>query len=189
MKKKDEIFQQASQMFQEKGYLATSMRELAANVGLEPSSLYSHLSSKEEILRKICFETADQFMDGMKQVLKSNEPTIDKLRSLISLHIRIAIQNKTAVTVFNDEWRNLSEPHLSDFLALRKEYEEGFLRVIRAGIHEKILKLHDPNVLMNVIVNSVNWLHYWHNDNKNIGIASLERQFHSILLSGILSIR
>ena len=189
MKKKEEIYLQATQMFKEKGYLATSMRELAANVGLEPSSLYSHLRSKEEILRKICFDTAEQFMEGLNKIRHSNDPTLDKLRNLISLHIRIAIKNKTAVTVFNDEWRNLSEPHLSEFLALRKEYEEGFLKIIKSGIDEKILKLHDPYVLMNVIVNALNWLHYWHNDSKNIDIASLERQLQSILLSGILSIR
>ena len=189
MNKKEEIFHQASQMFKEKGYLATSMRELAANVGLEPSSLYSHLSSKKEILRKICFETAEQFMEGINIIMASNEPTLDNLRSLISLHIQIAIQNKTAVTVFNDEWRNLSEPHLSEFLVLRKEYEQGFLTIINAGIQEKILKLHDPYILMNVIVNSINWLHYWHNENREIDITSLEQQIQSILLSGILSIR
>ena len=189
MKKKDQIFLQASQMFQEKGYLATSMRELAANVGLEPSSLYSHLRSKEEILRKICFETADQFMDGLNTIRFSNEPTLDKLRSLISLHIRIAINNKTAVTVFNDEWRNLSEPHLSEFLTLRKEYETGFLKIIQAGIDEKILKLHDPYIIMNVLFNAINWIHYWHNESKNVDQISLEQQIQSILLSGILSIR
>lgn len=176
-------------MFKEKGYMATSMRELAANVGLEPSSLYSHIRSKEEILRKICFDTAEQFMEGMQAIVSSNEPNIVKLKKLISLHIDIAINNKTAVTVFNDEWRNLSEPGLSEFLALRKEYEKGFLKIIQSGIDKKILKLYDPNLLMNVLVNATNWLHYRHNENKKLDPASLKNQIQSILLSGVLNIR
>ena len=57
--KKELVFEAAGKLFMEKGYLAASMRELAERVGLEQaSSLYNHLKSKEEVLRKICFDNA-----------------------------------------------------------------------------------------------------------------------------------
>ena len=71
-KTKKEIIQEAAaHLFRDKGYSATSMRDLAEAVNLKASSLYNHISSKEEILRNICFDNAHRFISGMEEVEKS----------------------------------------------------------------------------------------------------------------------
>ena len=68
-KPKKQIIQEAAvRLFRDKGYSATSMRDLADAVNLKASSLYNHISSKEEILKDICFENAHRFLDGMEEV-------------------------------------------------------------------------------------------------------------------------
>ena len=57
--KKDLIIRKASAMFREKGFPATSMRDLAEGVGLEAASLYNHIQSKSEILQEIIFHTSN----------------------------------------------------------------------------------------------------------------------------------
>ena len=115
----------------EKGYNAASMRDLAERVQLKASSLYSHIGSKEEILVKICFDNAHRFTEGMDKVEKMNCNAAEKIESLLKLHIRTAIEETTAVTVFNDEWRHLSEPYLNDFISMRKDYENRFRKIIK----------------------------------------------------------
>jgi TetR/AcrR family transcriptional regulator, cholesterol catabolism regulator len=61
---KHKIFEEAARLFQENGYLAASMRDLAQRVGLQVSSLYSHIGSKEELLQKICFDSARAYTEG-----------------------------------------------------------------------------------------------------------------------------
>jgi len=57
--KKDLIILKASGMIRERGFPATSMRDLAEVVGIEAASLYNHIQSKSEILQEIIYRTAN----------------------------------------------------------------------------------------------------------------------------------
>jgi len=171
----------------EKGYLAASMRELAERVGLEQaSSLYSHLKSKEEVLRKICFDNANKFINGISEIEKQQVSAAEKVKELISLHIRVAIDDFTSVTVFNDEWRHLSEPFLSDFLALRRDYENRFKKIIEDGISAGEFKKTHSIVALYTILTSVRWIHYWYNEERDLSLAALEKDITGLLLTGLI---
>lgn len=161
-KKKEQIYIEAARLFMEKGYPSTSMRDLASAVDLEVSSLYSHIKSKEEILQDICFECAAQFLSGIDSIIASPGNAAVKLRALIALHLDIAMDDPGSITVFNDEWRHLSEPYLSDFLQLRRNYEKKFLGMLEEGISTGDLSENDPVIVMNSIISSMRWVHWKH---------------------------
>lgn len=184
--KKELVFEAAGQLFMEKGYLAASMRELAERVGLEQaSSLYNHLKSKEEVLRKICFDNAQKFINGISEIEKKTVSSSEKIKQLIALHIRVAIDDYTSVTVFNDEWRHLSEPFLSDFLVLRRDYESRFKKIIDEGISSGQFKKTHSTVALYTILTSVRWIHYWYNEERELSPEALEKDITNLLLSGL----
>jgi TetR/AcrR family transcriptional regulator, cholesterol catabolism regulator len=185
--KKQEIYRAAAKLFKEKGYNATSMRDLAESVHLKASSLYSHIGSKEEILIKICFDNAARFTEGMDKVEKLNCSVAKKIEALLQLHIRTAIEETTAVTVFNDEWRHLSEPHLSDFIKMRKDYENRFRKIIKKGIEDGELKNLSAEIFLFSLLNSVHWLHNWYKPEGKIKPDELENDIITMLMKGIRS--
>ena len=89
IKRKEQIHSTARNLFREKGYAATSMRHLAAELGIEAASLYSHIKSKEEILQQICFELAEEFLSATEELQKKKLPAKELLREAVSAHIRI----------------------------------------------------------------------------------------------------
>lgn len=182
---KQKIFEEAARLFQENGYLASSMRELAQRVGLQVSSLYSHFGSKEELLQKICFDSARAYLEGMKNVEESSISPSEKVRQLISLHIRIATTDVTSVTIFSDEWRHLSEPYLQEFLTIRKDYEKRFSRILQQGIDAGELVEMNVTVALFTILTSLRWLHRWYPEKRGISVKSLETEILRVLFDGI----
>jgi TetR/AcrR family transcriptional regulator, cholesterol catabolism regulator len=156
--RKQRIYEAAATLFRDKGYNATSMRDLAMSVGIEPSSLYSHIKSKEELLSEICFECGQRFLDGVKEISSKRNNIEIKLSALIHLHVKIAQDDITSMTVFNDEWRHITEPELSLFKQMRKKYEDDCLAIINMGIEEGIFRKIDTHIVLNAIINFTLWI-------------------------------
>ena len=122
--KRQHLINTAAELFKEKGYAASSMRDLASRLGLEVSSIYSHIKSKEDILGEICMSCATRFSDGMKDIYFSESSSKKKMRALISLHLDIAYEEPASATVFNDEWKFLNETIKEEFLVFG--YQDKF---------------------------------------------------------------
>ena len=185
--KKEQIYKAAAKLFREKGYNAASMRDLAGRVQLKASSLYSHIGSKEEILIKICLDNAHHFIAGMESVENMHRSITEKIKALLLLHIRTAIEDTTSVTVFNDEWKHLSEPYLGQFVQLRKDYENRFRAIIKTGVETGEIKKMNTEILLYSLLNSVQWLHYWYKPEGNIKQNELERDIVLMLMEGIVN--
>jgi len=184
--KKEEVFQEAALLFQEKGYAAASMRELAKRVGLkQASSLYNHYKHKEEILQQICFENAHKFINGIKTIEADATSSTEKIKALIRLHIDIATQDISSVTVFNDEWRHLTEPHLSSFLVLRKAYEERFKKIVKQGMQDGDFRALDPTITFYTLLNSIKWIHHKSHLEKEADKIVLQNNITTFLLKGL----
>ncbi len=155
---KQRVYNAAAQLFMDKGYSATSMRDLASAVGILPSSLYSHISSKQELLQDICFECGSRFLTGIDEILEEDATPEVKVVSLIRLHVSIAREDATSMTVFNDEWRHLEEPKLSEFRQMRKSYEAKSLDILKRGVALGVFRDVNEYVALNVILNSTIWV-------------------------------
>ncbi len=184
--KKQLVIEAAAKLFSDKGYSAASMRELAGRVGLErASSLYNHIKSKEEALQEICFENAQKFTNGITTIESEIINPVEQVRALIDLHIQVATNDITSVTVFNDEWRHLSEPQLSEFLALRKNYEERFKEIIKKGIETGIFKNINATVALHTILSALKWIHYWYKPGRDADLEIVRKDIMLLIMSGL----
>jgi len=160
--RKDEILKQATILFRQRGYSATSVRDLAQESGIEAPSLYSHFKSKEDILQRICFDMANAFMIGLSKAEKKKLPE-DKLKRAIKEHIKVVTQNLDASAVMWNEWKHLTKSHLVDFKNMLHDYEIWFKKIIKKGMKSGSFKNGDPLLLSNLILSSLNGVPRWYN--------------------------
>lgn len=184
--RREDIYAAAARLFREKGYAATSMRELAAEVGLEASSLYSHITSKAELLDHLCFSTADRFLAGMASIQATDLSPVDKIRHLIGLHVRIALEDPTSQTVFSDEWKHLPADRLQQFLGLRRRYETQFQAVIEEGQQAGQIGELPADLIWMTLLSGLRWIHTGRKLPASDQAAGLADALSRLFIEGIL---
>ncbi|HLF47709.1 MAG TPA: TetR/AcrR family transcriptional regulator [Chitinophagaceae bacterium] len=183
--KKEFILKKAAQMFREKGFAATSMRDLAETVGIEAASLYNHISSKNELLETVCFHVANRFNLHMDELELNNQKIIKKIEILLRFHIRQMIENFEEVLVADREWKHLVEPYLSNFHNQRRLYRKRFATIIETGIvRNEIRKIDAPTAVL-ILLHSVNGIESWHRSEAKISSQELEDNIVAIMIDGL----
>lgn len=172
-------------MFREKGFAATSMRDLASAVGIEAASLYNHIHSKNEILESICFEVANRFATHMDQVESSQQGPLKKVESLLRFHIDQMITLSEEVIVSDREWKHLDEPYLSNFHNQRRFYRKRFADIIEEGIRRNEIKKTDALTAVLIMLYAVNSIESWHNSNSEISGKELEEEIVTLMIDGL----
>ena len=183
--RKQEILEVAAQLFKEKGYAASTVRDIAEEVGIEAASLYNHISSKEALLTEICFEIANMFFPETDLIKSGNGSAISKIRLLIYLHIEITTRHVAMATVANNEWKHLKEPQLSEFLKMRDNYENCLHEMIKIGIEEDELRKIDSTVALYTILSSIRWLQFWFREDRGVTVDQIKKEIADLLLNGI----
>jgi TetR/AcrR family transcriptional regulator, cholesterol catabolism regulator len=183
--KKGLILRKAAAMFREKGFAATSMRDLAEAVGIEAASLYNHIRSKNEILEAICFDVANIFNTNMDELDTSSQKSITKIENLLRFHIKQMIENYEEVYVADREWKHLDEPYLSNFQTQRRNYRKKFAGIIEEGITKgEIRKIDAPTAVL-IILHAVSGIESWHRSKAKISAEELEDNMLAIMIDGL----
>jgi TetR/AcrR family transcriptional regulator, cholesterol catabolism regulator len=183
--KKELILRKAAAMFREKGFAATSMRDLAESVGIEAASLYNHIRSKNEILEAICFDVANKFNSNMDAIDAGSPKYIAKVETLLRFHIRQIIDCYEEVYVSDREWKHLEEPYLSNFQTQRRNYRKKFASIIEDGINKGEIRRIDAPTAVLIVLHAVSGIESWHRSKAKINAQELEDNMVMIMIDGL----
>jgi AcrR family transcriptional regulator len=106
-----DVVQAAGRLFAERGYHGTSMRDLGRELGLQGSSLYSHIRSKEDLLVDVVQRAADLFQIGADRATVQTGDERATLRALIAGHVDVLLDHVDEARTFLNEARSLDDPH------------------------------------------------------------------------------
>jgi AcrR family transcriptional regulator len=185
--RKDQIETIATALFKERGFSATSMRDLAREVGIEAASIYAHVRSKEEILKAVCFKMAYEFFGELEQIEQQHQSYNAKLRQLIAAHVNIITRNVAASAVFQNEWRHLSEPYLTDFRQLRENYEQRLRTLIQQGIQTGEFVPADERFITRTLLASLNGIPQWYQLDGALNSEEIAQSLADLFLNGLTS--
>ena len=185
LSRKEEIIEIAARLFKIKGFTATTMRDIAEQVGMEAASMYNHIKSKDEILQAICFKISNEYIAQLTVIENQTVSPVEKIKELIKLHVRIIITDIDSISVANNEWKHLSDDALTAFKDARRDYEQRFAMIIEAGMAARELQPINVSVALFTILSAVRWVELWYKNDREISPKILEENIISLLMNGL----
>jgi len=186
---RQEILRTAARLFQQRGYDATSMNDVAAALKLSKGGLYHHFQSKDEILFEIMDHAMEITEERVLTPVRSIADPDERLRALIRLHIEVVLSPRDReITVMLHENHPLP-PALRKRINTRKKEYVHFLEKLLAEVqrtrHAKGSV--SPRAAAFALLGMMNWIYQWYKPEGELQAPNLVPQFTEMVFGGILA--
>lgn len=167
------LLRQAAHLFRDKGYERTTVRDLAAAVGIQSGSIFHHFRTKEEILQAVMTEAILVNTGRMRSRLEAVADTREAVRCLVQCELE-SINGDTgeAMAVLVYEWRSLSQASQAEILELREVYEGIWLETLTQARAEGLVEA-DPFILRRFLTGALSWTITWYRPEGDMTIQDL----------------
>lgn len=180
-----EILASAARIFYEKGYHATTIEDVARDVGMLKGSLYYYIDSKEDLLYELLKDVIMQGERRVAEAIASVKDPVRKLEKGLEAHIEHIIENQVRVGLFLHEFDNFEGRRWRRVHEVMRRYQKRFEEIIRAGQEKGDFVEGDPWLLVNAILGSGNWIYRWYPGGKHPGVDAVKKVFIPLILQGI----
>ncbi|NWF93957.1 MAG: TetR/AcrR family transcriptional regulator [Syntrophaceae bacterium] len=184
---KAKMLEKARKLFWEKGYRATSMRDIGLSYGCKPANIYNFFSDKEEILFEVLREEMEQIIHPI-QHLEDDDHTspIEQLKFLIECHLKVTLSyRRSARLLFDVALDNLSAEKRKRIIDLRDTYDRIIRKVIRRGIEAGYFPEVDVKLAGFMIASMITRTRIWFHPKKGVSVNELADFIFQFALHGL----
>ncbi len=157
------VRQAALKLFARYGYAAVSMRQIAAEVGVQAGALYLYTADKEALLFDLLRAHMDDLLAAWKAEPKPAPPDA-RLDTFVRFHIRFNLARPEAVSLSYMELRNLGAANFTTIEGLRRAYETEIEAILGAGLAQGIFALSDTRLAAMAIIAMLTGVTTWFRD-------------------------
>jgi AcrR family transcriptional regulator len=176
----------AAEAFAHKGFVATSLQEIADAVGIQKGSLYHHLKSKEDLLYKLINQVHRELLANITEPSEVAGSALVRLRGFIEGHInRLEPQLALGKVAFT-EFRHLTGPRRESIVQQRRLYLNHLVSLIDQGQQERqICPDVDCDISATVILHVLNSTFLWYNPRSQPPLNLVGASYADLLLRGL----
>ncbi len=156
-------------LFHKKGYRATTLDDVAKELGISKAALYHYVSSKENLLSTIYVQALENIYKNMNKFSARVLSPVEKLRLIIRNHIvEVIIKDLPLLSVFFSEENQLPLEENKRIRQVKNKYNQTVEDIIKEGIEQGIFRDVDPRLQANGIIGMCNWVYKWYDDNDTV---------------------
>jgi AcrR family transcriptional regulator len=183
---RQEILRAAARLFQQQGYDATSMNDVAAALKLSKGGLYHHFQGKDDILFHLMSHAMDITEQRVVNPVRRIADPEERLRMLIQLHIGVVLsQQDREITVMLHENHPLAPALRKRVNSRKKEYVHFVETLIAEVQHARQSKAGvSPRAAAFALMGMINWIYQWYRPEGTLQEDDLVRQYTEIFFAG-----
>ena len=183
--KRHAVLQAAAQLFNERGFHATSLDDIAARLNVTKPTLYYYVKNKDEILLQCVSQGLTMMLEGIDASRAAGGKAIDQLITCMQVYARIVTQDFGMCLIrVGDE--QVPPESRKELRRLKAAIDQEFRRLVAEGVAEGSLAPCDPKMTAFVIAGALSWIGRWYKPGGQYTPEQVAAQCIDTLLGGVL---
>ena len=185
--KRNAVLSTAAQMFNERGFRATSLDDIAARLHVTKPTLYYYVKNKDEILLECVKKGLHMTLEGIEASRQAGGNAVDQLRACMQVYADIVTQpfGMCLIRIGDEE---VPEPSRTELRRMKSEIDQAFRRLVAQGVQEGTLAPCDPKMTAFVIAGALSWIGRWYQSGGQYSAAQVAEQCIGTLMHGVLGL-
>ncbi|MFG1341052.1 TetR/AcrR family transcriptional regulator [Xanthobacter autotrophicus] len=183
-----EILRQAAQLFAQKGYVESSLNELAAAMNYSKGAIYNYFSSKQEIYDAIIIFTLTGLYETAARAVNEADPPVERLRQFMMAHARFLADNYDCFVTMLVGFSGMANSGLKDdALALRDAHEGLLRRILQAGVADGSFREVSAAMTGRAVLSLLSWMVRWFKPDGSKSAEEVAQEYHDLLVRGLMA--
>jgi AcrR family transcriptional regulator len=164
------------------GYEAVTMRQLAAEVGVQAAALYRYFPTKEDLLFALMREHMEGLLAAWEDARPASSAPPTRLAAFVLNHIRFHVERRHSTHVSNMELRSLSHARLTAMLKLRASYEKELRRILRDGMEDGSFAVDEAALTAMAIIQMITGVIVWFRPGERLSVEEVAETYLGMTL-------
>jgi TetR/AcrR family transcriptional regulator, cholesterol catabolism regulator len=171
--RRGQLIRESARLFREKGYEATSVRDIAAATGLQSGSWVYHFKTKQDILAAVMEEGLQRALERIEAIGREQLEPREHFRALLRAHLdTILAPGQDFIPVLLYEWRSLEPKSRPRVVALQRRYEAVWEKVM-AQLQRSGQWAQPTRIDRLLMFGALNWMAHWYRPDGTFDVAQL----------------
>lgn len=185
--KRQEIFDAAALLMGQRGFVGTTIEEVAQQLELTKAALYYYVSNKEELLYQILDQTLGLALERVTAVEASKATPAKKMADVIETFVRLVAERPQFFTVYFQEKSHLGREHLRAVTRTERRIVDAVRRIYKAGAADRSLRPLDPVAATFGVLGLCFWVYQWYRPGGRLSVDDVVRTFQDLASRGYLA--
>ncbi len=182
-----ELLSSIAEVFADRGYAATTVREAAEAAGILGGSLYYHFDSKESMVDEILSTFLNEMWADYDEVLASGMDATGTLRALVAASFKSIGRHRAAVVIYQNESKHLVQNERFGYLTeSQRRFENTWKGLLAQGVEEGALRSDLNTGLIYRFIRDTVWVAAsWYQPGGRLDAEEIAQQYLAMVLEGI----
>ncbi len=160
--KRERILEEAVKLIYQRGFTATTLDDIAAELGVTKPFIYTHFRSKTDLLAALCTPTIELSLDAVTRAAKGPGLPKDRLYRAIVDFTQVVLSRQANIAIYFREEKHLSPDALNEINTLRKKFDRVLSKLLSEGVVAGEFDVKDIRLTALAIGGMISWAYTWH---------------------------
>ncbi|WP_236789593.1 TetR/AcrR family transcriptional regulator [Amycolatopsis sp. GM8] len=182
----NEMYEQATRLFAERGFAGTSLQDIADAIGITRPALYYYVKSKDELLAKLVTEVTNGPLNELRELVATTElDAVGQLRALVEIIVHRRATQPARFRLLIRSEAELPAELTSAYDDSRRAVLRTIAEVIEAGITAGQFRPVDARVAALGVLGMCNWVAWWFNPDGRDNVEAVTEQLTEMAIAAL----